>query len=191
MSLNQRNDMKRLLFALFLSANILPSLAQEVITDFPIIPDKSVQIFEDYIQTHFVKEMDGDTVTLANVYSSMGVTVFDKLLGPVPAYRFIVTPQDIIYNDTTYSKADMMIYVPVAPAAKGKYELTEQNVSAIEKKLNGKFDLNGDNFIFRRNDKFVVKARLDAYGNKVVTFHCISYPKFYILNVGKEEDKTQ
>lgn len=179
--------MKRLLLALFLCvATLLPSSAQEVITGFPVIPDKSVQMFEDYIQTHSVEEMNGDTVTLSNVYSSMGVTVFDKLLGPVPAYRFIVTPQDIIYNDTTYSKADMMIYVPVAPAVKGKYELTEQSVSAIEKKLNGKFDLNGDNFIFRRNDKFVVKAMSDVYGKKVVTFHCISYPKYYILDIGKD-----
>lgn len=185
--------MKRLLLALSLCATtLLPSSAQEVITGFPVIPDKSVQTFENYILTHTVEEMDGDTVTLANVYSSMGVTVFDKLLGPVPAYRFFLTIQDFSFVDTTYTQqATGLLYVPVAPATKGKYELTEQSVSAIEKKLNGKFDLNGDNFVFRRNDKFVVKAKLDAFGKKVVTFHCISYPRYYILDVGKDEDKGQ
>lgn len=142
------------------------------------------QLLEQYVKTHSVSEMDGDTVDLVNIYSTIGYGFNDKYLGIVTQH-FLVTMQDIEFEDSTAGAYKTMVYIPIKA---GIYELTKFDEKEMERKLGYKFVLNGENNFFVRMDRFAVKAEYD-YGKKHVTFHCLTYPKRYTFDFGK--DKTQ
>lgn len=145
----------------------------------PIV-DRTGQLFSQYISTHTMSEMDGDTVTLVNVYGTIGYSFLDQYIGIV-TQTFIVPLQDVVYEDTVPVEYKPMFYIPIKP---GIYELTKYDEKEIEKKLGYKFVLNGTNDFFVRKDRFIVHAEY-YYGKKKVTFHCLTYPKRYVLNFDK------
>lgn len=113
----------------------LPSKAQEYIKAMPVVPKKGFQTFGQYIETHDVSEMDGDTVTLANVYGTIGYAVMDRYVGRIDRSFFLMM-QDAIYEDDKNVDSKKMLYVPISPS---KYELTEINTNVIKKKLKEDF----------------------------------------------------
>lgn len=156
------------------------AFAQQKITEFIQSPDGTAQRMEQYIKTHDVDEMNGDTVTLWNIYGAEGYSFVDDYLGVI-SRNFYVVAQDVEYRNSETSTYSTLLYVPIKPA---RYELTNMDEKEIEKKLGYKFALNGDNWAFWRKDKFTVKAEyIWIAGKKIkkVTFHCISYPKYYDL----------
>ena len=86
--------------------------AQNVVTDtikeMPIA-DRKGQLLSQYIDTHTMSEMDGDTVTLVNVYNTIGYSFNDKYLGIV-TQTFIVPLQDIIFEDSSVAEYKEMFY---------------------------------------------------------------------------------
>lgn len=151
-------------------------MAQQKIINFSQTPDRAKQTIEQYIETHSVSEMDGDTITLANIYGLIGYSYTDKYLG-VLSGNFISVGQDFEYLDTTIESKKQLLYI----LNSGEYQEIPKNKEAIKKKLNSEFVLNGDDSFFYRNDTFVVKA--DYYlGKKDVKLHCISYAKKYKID---------
>lgn len=145
-----------------------------------MLPDNTAQRMEQYIETHDVDEMNGDTVTLWNPYFAVGYSFVDDYLGVI-SRNFYVAAQDVEYKNSEISTYDQMLYIPTKPM---RYELSSMDEKEIEKKLGYKFALNGDNWYFWRKDTFTVKAEyIWIVGEKIkkVTFHCISYPKYYDL----------
>lgn len=152
--------------------------AQEKITSMPAIPEKGIQTMWKYIESHSVSEMDNDTVTLANVYGVVGYSFMDKYIG-VMTRSFFVLAQDVVFEDSVIKDKKEILYVPVSP---NKYEQTPAKVETIKNKIKADFVLNGQNFFFFRKDKFTVKAEW-YYGKKKVTFHCLTYRPYYILDI--------
>ena len=105
----------------------LPSKAQEYIKAMPVVPKKGFQTFGQYIETHDVSEMDGDTVTLANVYGTIGYAMMDRYVGRIDRSFFLMM-QDAIYEDDKNVDSKKMLYVPISPS---KYELTEINTNVL------------------------------------------------------------
>lgn len=179
--------MKKDLFVAVIIMLALPSKAQEYIKAMPVVPKKGFQTFEQYIKTHEVSDMDGDTVTLANIYGTIGYAVMDRYLGRIDRDFFLMM-QDAVYEDDKNVDYKKMFYVPISPS---KYELTEINTNVIKKKkLKEDFIFTQNNSFFFRNDKFVVKAEW-YYGRKRVTFHCLTYPKHYILAIGEDKEEKK
>ncbi len=176
--------MKKLILLIFVVMFSVSNNAQNVVTDtikeMPIA-DRTGQLLSQYIDTHTMSEMDGDTVTLVNVYNTIGYSFNDKYLGIV-TQTFIVPLQDIVFEDSSVAEYKEMFYIPMKP---GIYELTKFDQQTAEKKLGYKFVLNGNNNFFVRKDRFVVRAEYD-YGKKKVTFHCLTYPKRYVLDFSKK-----
>lgn len=178
--------MKKDLFVAVIIMLALPSKAQEYIKAMPVVLKKGFQTFELYIKTHEVSDMDGDTVTLANIYGTIGYAVMDRYLGRIDRDFFLMM-QDAVYEDDKNVDYKKMFYVPISPS---KYELTEINTNVIKKKLKEDFIFTQNNSFFFRNDKFVVKAEW-YYGRKRVKFHCLTYPKHYILAIGEDKEEKK
>lgn len=176
--------MKKIFYLMFLLVMSINCMGQKVTTDtiidMPMI-DRTGQLFSQYIETHTMSEMYSDTLTLVNVYNTIGYSFNDRYIG-VATQTFIIPLQDIVYEDTTLVDYKPMFYIPIKP---GIYELTKYDEQEAEKKLGYKFVLNGDNSFFVRKDRFIVHAEY-YYGKKRVTFHCLTYPTRYVL---KFDDK--
>ena len=168
---------------------ILPCLysnAQEKITSLPAIPEKGRQTFQQYIESHTVSEMNKDTVIIANVYATIGYSYWDNLFGTM-SRSFYVVKQDLVYEGSELKKSNEILYVPVAPA---KYERTPAKIDIIKKKIKTNFELNNNNDYFFRNDKFAVEAEM-FLGEKKVTFHCLTYPQYYVLDFSQNKQSAE
>lgn len=151
-------------------------------------PDTTAETIFQFSQNHKASEVNGKTFQLWHPYSQSDVVLDGQFGYKVPIYFFMLTQDFTFKNGKVYDEGKALLYVPITLHV---YELTEQKVEVIEKKIGGKFtfgDMTGDedsSYIVWKKDSFEITAREDTTSGKVdtyITFHCTTYPKKYYID---------
>lgn len=176
--------MKRIMLAacLWLMA-IITNAQVEVIKHFYVSPDTTSETIFEYAKNHKVKDINNTVIVLWHPYSQMEALEEDENLGDVPISFYLQMQDFTLKNGEEYDNGQALLYIPIAPR---NYELTEQNVKAIQAKLRARFVLTDkDADILWKKDKFKVTAHEETelgQKNRYVTFHCLTYPKQYYMD---------
>lgn len=139
----------------------------------------------EYVLTHDFNKIDGDTVTLKNLYFSVPYNYYDdKLEMLVDDNAFLCLQNQTFLGKDLQDGYSSIFYIRKKGDAK-TFNLCH-NDEEIQKAVGVNHIIYGSpEFDYFYPETFVVSTKKDEDGNQLVSFHCISYPKYFFFNFKK------